>query len=89
MKTEIDLLELLRVLWTKLASVDFSRIGTGLLMVPGQQSIYEAAAMNRRQNVCTVKTGQQQYFGNKMEIPAGKFSFNPRLCGADSEPSGC
>ena len=45
------------------------------------------AALVDDKNVCTVKTGQQQYC-NKWRS-AGKFSFNQRLCGADSEPSGC
>ena len=40
---EIDLLELLRVLWSKNWLCDFSCIGTWPSDGTGQQSIYEAA----------------------------------------------
>ena len=84
---EIDLLELLRVLWSKIGYVILAALALGLLMVLVSKVFMKPQYESTTKNVCTVKTGQQQYC-NKWRS-AGKFSFNQRLCGADSEPSGC
>ena len=78
---EIDLLELLRVLWSKIGYVILAALALGLLMVlvskvfmkPQYESTTKMYVLSKQDSSSTV----------------GKFSFNQRLCGADSEPSGC
>ena len=71
---EIDLLELLRVLWSKIGYVILAALALGLLMVLVSKVFMKPQYESTTKMYVLSKQGQQQYC-NKWRS-AGKFSFN-------------